>query len=51
MAYITAGYDRLSFLARLNWDRFLFAGTVLVALVAANYLGNELIEMAWTDLH
>ncbi len=38
MDTIKAGYNSLSLLANLNWDRFLFVGLSGAALYAAAYI-------------
>ncbi len=38
MDTIKSGYDSLSLLANLNWDRFLFLGLSGVALFASAYI-------------
>jgi len=38
MNTIRDGYDSLSLLANLNWDRFLFLGMIGAALFASAYL-------------
>lgn len=38
MDTIKEGYDGLSLLANLNWDRFLFLGMIGAALFAASYV-------------
>lgn len=40
MQTIASGYRGLSFLIGLNWDRLLYAGTIVFALWAGAYLGS-----------
>ncbi len=39
MQHIVSGYRGLSLLFNLNWDRILFLGTLVVALLMGAYLG------------
>ncbi len=43
MTAIRAGYQSLSQLADLNWDRLLYAATIVVALVAGSFFGQLLL--------
>lgn len=40
MTAIRAGYQSLSQLADLNWDRLLYAATIIVALVTGSFFGQ-----------
>lgn len=40
MQTLTAGYEGLSLLIKINWDRLLYAGMIVVALWAGAYLGT-----------
>ncbi len=40
MQTITDGYRGLSLVMALNWDRFLYIGTILVALMFGAWLGS-----------
>ncbi len=40
MHTIAQGYRGLHLLWDLNWDRLLYVGTILVALLAGGYLGS-----------
>ncbi len=40
MQTIARGYRGLHLLWDLNWDRLLYVGTILVALLAGGYLGT-----------
>ncbi|ATG46768.1 hypothetical protein CEW89_03855 [Celeribacter ethanolicus] len=40
MTAIRASYRSLSQLADLNWDRLLYAATIVVALVAGSFFGH-----------
>ncbi|WP_303048549.1 hypothetical protein [Celeribacter sp. HF31] len=43
MTAIRAGYQSLSQLADLNWDRLLYAATIVVALVAGSFFGHLIL--------
>ena len=40
MQTLTDGYRGLSLVMMLNWDRFLYVGTILVALMFGAWLGS-----------
>lgn len=40
MQNIKRSYRGLSLLVDLNWDRFMFLGTLAIALAAGAWLGN-----------
>jgi len=40
MQTLTTGYRGLSFVMMLNLDRFLYLGTIIVALLFGAWLGN-----------
>ena len=40
MQTLQSGYQGLSVLFNLNWDRLLYVGTISVALLAGAYLGS-----------
>jgi len=40
MQTIQTGYRGLTLLLDLNWDRFLYFGTIAVALLLGAYLGS-----------
>ena len=40
MQTIQTGYRGLTLLFDLNWDRFLYTGTIAVALLLGAYLGS-----------
>jgi len=42
MQHIVSGYQGLSLLFNLNWDRILYLATILVALLAGGFLGSTL---------
>lgn len=42
MQAIHDGYNSLSFLVSLNWDRILYVATVFLALCLGAYLGSVL---------
>lgn len=42
MQHIVSGYQGLSLLFNLNWDRILYLATILVALLAGAFLGSAL---------
>lgn len=42
MQHIVSGYQGLSLLFNLNWDRILYLATILVALLAGAFLGSTL---------
>jgi hypothetical protein len=41
MQTLTYGYRGMSLLFNLNWDRLLYAGTIVAALWAGSYLGTN----------
>lgn len=40
MQTLAAGYHGMSLLIKINWDRLLYAGMIVVALWAGAYLGT-----------
>jgi hypothetical protein len=38
--HIVSGYRGLSLLVDLNWDRLLYLTTIVVALMAASFIGS-----------
>jgi hypothetical protein len=40
MQTLTDGYRGLSLVMRLNWDRFLYIGTIIFALMFGAWLGS-----------
>lgn len=40
MQTIAQGYRGLHLLWNLNWDRLLYVGTIVVALLAGGYIGT-----------
>lgn len=40
MEYIRSQRNGLMLLVDLNWDRFLFVGAVILALLAGSYFGS-----------
>jgi hypothetical protein len=46
MQAVMDGYQGLSLVIKLNWDRVFFFGTMVVGLLAGAFLGSVLIE-AW----
>jgi len=43
MENIQSGYRGLSLLFNLNWDRFMYLTTILIALMAGAFLGSYLL--------
>lgn len=41
MQTINAGYNGLSLLMILNWDRFLYLGTIALALLFGAWIGTN----------
>jgi hypothetical protein len=46
MQAVMNGYQGLSLVIKLNWDRVFFFGTLIVGLLAGAFLGSVLSE-AW----
>lgn len=44
MQTVLKGYQGLSLLVRLNYDRLFYVGTIIVGLLAGAFLGSTLIE-------
>jgi len=40
MQTITAGYQGVSLLVNLNWDRLIYLGTIVAALGAGTWVGS-----------
>ena len=40
MQVVVNGYNGLSLMVGLNWDRLFFLGTIIVGLLAGAFLGN-----------
>lgn len=45
MQAIQHGYDGLSLLVKLNWDRLFFIGTIVVGLLSGAFLGTALMGL------
>lgn len=43
MQTMTAGYQSLSLLVRLNWDRLFYGAAIAGALAAGSWVGNLFI--------
>lgn len=43
MQHVIKGYQGLSLLVNLNWDRLFSLGTVIVGLLAGAFLGSALV--------
>ena len=41
MQTITAGYQGVSLLVNLNWDRLIYLGTLVAALGVGTWLGGQ----------
>lgn len=44
MQTVMQGYQGLSLLVRLNWDRIFTLGTVVVGLLAGAFLGTAILD-------
>lgn len=44
MQVVVNGYNGLSLMVGLNWDRLFFLGTIIVGLLAGAFLGNAVTQ-------
>jgi hypothetical protein len=44
MQTLINGYQGLSFLVGINWDRIFSVGTIIVGLLAGAFLGSTLLQ-------